>query len=329
MRQVFQKWTLTASMVCGGVLAHAGVLPGPLVDTTWLSANLDKVQIVEVRGNVKSFTAQPEIETDAKTGKKTVAEIGGHIPGSRLIDMKTMRTDRMIGDLKVKYMIPTMADFQATIQAAGVDADKPVVLVPVGMDVTDVDDALRVHWQLKTYGEDNLAVLDGGMATWLIENRPFSTDAAPAKVGTWVAKADRTVQFMATSDDVAQAIAAKGATLIDSRDIKQYHGLGKRDYVFAYGHLEGAKLYSPDLMVKSAGGAVKFMSPNTYKALLTAQGIDPAAPSISYCNSGHLSSGPWFIMNELVGAPKAKLYDGSLHEWTLEKHTLAGAVPQN
>jgi thiosulfate/3-mercaptopyruvate sulfurtransferase len=182
MRQVFQKWTLTASMVCGGVLAHAGVLPGPLVDTTWLSANLDKVQIVEVRGNVKSFTAQPEIETDAKTGKKTVAEIGGHIPGSRLIDMKTMRTDRMIGDLKVKYMIPTMADFQATIQAAGVDADKPVVLVPVGMDVTDVDDALRVHWQLKTYGEDNLAVLDGGMATWLIENRPFSTEAAPAKV---------------------------------------------------------------------------------------------------------------------------------------------------
>jgi thiosulfate/3-mercaptopyruvate sulfurtransferase len=329
MRQVLKRFAAAASLACGTLLAHAGVLPGPVVDTAWLSANMDKVQVVDVRGNVKSFTGMPEFDTDAKSGKKTLSEVGGHIPGSRLIDMKNMRVDRMYGDLKVKYMIPEMADFQKTIQAAGVDGDKPIVLVPMGVDVTDVDDALRVLWQLKTYGEDNLAVLDGGMATWLIENRPFSSDAAPAKTGTWVAKADRTTQFMASSDDVAQAIAKKDSTLVDSRDMKSYHGLGKRDYVFAYGHLEGAKLYSPDLMMKSAGGALKFMSANTYKALMAAQGIDPAAPSISYCNSGHLSSGPWFILSEIVGTPKSKLYDGSLHQWTLEKRQLVGAVPLN
>jgi thiosulfate/3-mercaptopyruvate sulfurtransferase len=83
------------------------------------------------------------------------------------------------------------------------------------------------------------------------------------------------------------------------------------------------------LMTKTAGGAVKFLSPNTYRALLTAQGVDTAAPSISYCNSGHLSSGPWFLMSELLGNKSAKLYDGSLHEWTMEKQALVGAVPQN
>lgn len=329
MTHTLRTFAFAASLACGTLLAHAGTLPGPIVDTAWLAANLDKVQVVDVRGNVKSFVTAPEIETDAKTGKKTLVEVGGHIPGAHLINMKSMRTDRTVGDLKVKYMIPEKAEFQTLMQAAGLVADKPIVLVPVGVDVTDVDDALRVHWQLKTYGEDNLAVLDGGMASWLIENRPYSTDAAATTPGNWVAKADRTAQFMATSDDVAQAIAKKDASLIDSRDIKQFHGLSKRDYVFAYGHLEGAKLFSPDLMVKTAGGAVKFLSANTYKALLGAQGIDTAAASISYCNSGHLSSGPWFIMSEVLGNPKAKLYDGSLHEWTLGKRQLAGAVPMN
>jgi len=310
-------------------LGHAGTLPGPLVDAKWLAANLDKVQVVDVRGNVKSFVSQPEFETDAKSGKKTLQEVGGHIAGARLIDMKTMRTDRMLGGLKVKYMIPEKADFEKTVQAAGVDAGKPIVLVPVGTEVTDVDDALRVYWQLKVYGEDDVAVLDGGMANWLIEGRAHSTDAAPARTGNWLAKADRTAQYFASSEDVAQAIAGKSATLIDSRDARQFHGLGKRDYVGGYGHLEGAKLYPTDLLLKTAGGAVSFMNPATYRALMTAQGIDVNAPAITYCNSGHLSSGPWFLLSEVLGNKQAKLYDGSLHQWTLEKRPLVGAVPLN
>jgi thiosulfate/3-mercaptopyruvate sulfurtransferase len=315
--------------VVGAAPALAGVLPGPVVDTKWLSANLDKVQVVDVRGNVKSFVAQPEFDTDAKTGKKTLSEVGGHIAGSRLIDMKTMRTDRAYGELTVKYMIPERAVFEKAVQAAGVDAGKPIVLVPMGIEVADVNDALRVYWQLKVYGEDNVAVLDGGMASWLIEGRAHVTDAAAARTGTWVSAADRSARYFASSDDVAKAIAKKDATLVDSRDARQYHGLGKRDYVGAYGHLEGAKLYPTDLLLKTAGGAVTFMSPATYRGLLGAQGIDPNAPAITYCNSGHLSSGPWFLMSELLGNSQARLYDGSLHQWTLEKRPLVGAMPLN
>lgn len=318
-----------AVLALGLNLAHAGVLPGPLVDAKWLSANLDKVQVVDVRGNLKSYTAQPEFDTDAKSGKKTLSEVGGHIAGSRLIDMKTMRTDRMIGELKVKYMIPEMADFQKTIQAAGVDAGKPIVLVPMGAELADVNDALRVYWQFKVYGEDDIAVLDGGMANWLVEGRAHSSEAVAARTGSWVAKADRSAQYFAGSDDVVKAMAGKSATLIDSRDARQFNGLGKRDYVYAYGHLDGAKLYPTDLMFKSAAGAVMFMSPATYRGLMSAQGIDPAAPAITYCNSGHLSSGPWFVLSEVLGNKQAKLYDGSLHEWTLEKRQLVGAVPLN
>lgn len=316
-----------ALLAPAATLAQGVKLPGPVVDTGWLAANQAAVQIFEVRSNPKSFAAKPEFETDSKTGKKLLVEVGGHIPGSRLLDMKAMRSDRKFGELTVKYMIPELAVFEKVMQAAGMEADKPIVLVPMGTEVADLDDALRVYWQLKVYGEDRIAVLDGGMAAWLLEGRSFSSEPAPALSGNWRAVADRSAHYFADSEAVAAAIADKSATLVDARDLRQYHGLAKRDYVYAYGHLPGAKVLPPDLLTKAAGGAVKLQSPATYRGLLAAQGIDPAKASISYCNSGHLSSGPWFVMSELLGVKGARLYDGSLHQWTLEKRALEGAVP--
>ncbi|MBP8307666.1 MAG: sulfurtransferase [Burkholderiaceae bacterium] len=310
-------------------LVAAGPLPGPIVDTQWLAANLDKVQVVDVRSNVKSYVSEPEFETDAKTGKKTLGEVGGHIAGSRLIDMKTMRTERVLNGITVKYMVPARADFEKAVQAAGIEAGKPIVLVAVGSEVSDIDDALRVYWQFKVYGEDDIAVLDGGMAAWLIEGRPHRVDAALARTGTWLAKADRSDRYFAGSEDVAKAIGMRSASLVDARDVRQFHGLAKRDYVYSYGHLEGARLYPAELVMKQSSGALKFMSPATYRGLLKGQGIDPDAPAITYCNSGHLSSGPWFLMSELLGNAQVRLYDGSLHQWTLEKRPLVGAVPLN
>ena len=324
MNTTFKRWTSGLVVSVTAWVAQAGVLPGPLVDTQWLAANADKVQIVEVRGNTKSFTAQPEVAVDAK-GKKTIEEIGGHIPGAVLLDAKKMRVDRKYGDLTVKYMIPEAADFEKYVRSAGVVAGKPLVLVPVGMEVTDINDALRMYWQLKVYGEDEVAVLDGGYAAWLVEGRAYSKDASVTN-GNWSVKGDRTAQYFATSDDVAKAVQSKSATLVDSRDAPLFYGLVKRDYVFGAGHIEGAKLYPTDLMFKTSGGALKFMAPATYRGLLAAQGIDDKAAAITYCNSGHLSSGPWFLMSEVLGNKQVKLYDGSLHQWTLEKRPLAGAV---
>ena len=324
MNTTFKRWASGLVLSFTAWVSQAGVLPGPLVDTQWLAANADKVQIVEVRGNAKSFTAQPEVTVDAK-GKKSIEEIGGHIPGSVLVDAKKMRVDRKYGDLTVKYMIPEAADFEQYVRKAGVVAGKPLVLVPVGMEVADINDALRMYWQFKVYGEDEMAVLDGGYASWLLEGRAISQDA-PAVNGTWRVKNDRTPQYFATSDDVATAVQSKSATLVDSRDAPLFHGLVKRDYVFGAGHIEGAKLYPTDLMFKTSGGALKFMAPATYRGLLAAQGIDDKAAAITYCNSGHLSSGPWFLMSEVLGNKQVKLYDGSLHQWTLEKRPLAGAV---
>lgn len=294
-------------------------LPGPVVDSTWLAKNLNDVQVIEVRSDFASFSRQPVFETD-KSGKKTLSEVGGHLPGARLVDFKIVRTERQVGDRKLKYLIPEKADFQARMQASGLVADKPIVLVAVGQDIADVDEALRLYWSLKVYGEDKLAVLDGGIAGWLAEGREVSTAAVPAVAGSWKASSERT-QLLAGSDDVAAAAGAK-VQLVDGRPLPQYYGLAKRDYVAGFGHVDGAHVLAPELLTRSANGALYFLPAKTYEALLKANGIEPGAPAISYCNSGHLASGPWFVMSEIVGNKSTRLYDGSLYLWTLEKRPL-------
>ena len=260
-------------------LAQAGILPGPLVETDWLAQNADQVQIVEVRSNIKSFTTRPEIRVDAK-GKKTIEEVGGHIPGSILANFRNVRSDRVINGQKVQYMIPEAAEFQRYARDTGVKAGKPIVLVPIGAEVADVDEALRVYWQFKVYGEDDVAVLNGGYMAWLLEGRPFAQNTGVAP-GDWSVKGDRTAQWFASSDDVQAAIQSKNATLVDARDAPTFHGLSKRDYVYDFGHLEGALLYPTDLMFKNTGGALKFMPAETYRALFKGQGIDPQRAAIT------------------------------------------------
>ena len=320
------KWLLLTLSAATG-LAQAIDLPGPVVSADWLSKNLANVQLVEVRSDVATYARQPEFEVDKKTGKKMLVELGGHLPDSVLLDFKKVRAERLIDGKKVKYLIPEKADFQNLIQSLGVNADKPIILVPVGQDISDVDEALRVYWQLKVYGETNMAILDGGFAGWLAEGREFTVATTKKTTGNWLATANHQ-ELIASSDDVAKASKSGKIQLIDGRQPAQYLGTNKRDYVMTYGHIAGAKDLAPELLTKSGNGALYFLNKNTYTALLNASGIKPGAPSISYCNSGHLAAGPWFVMSELVGNKSTKLYDGSLYLWTLEGRPTVG-VPLN
>lgn len=321
------KKTLFTVLLSGlTTLAHAITLPGSVVTSEWLEKNKSDVQIIEVTSDVASFTRKPEIETNEKTGKKVLSEVGGHIDGSALIDFTKVRAERVINGKKVKYLIPEKADFEKLVQIAGVNRNQPIILVPIGLDIADIDEALRVLWQFKVYGETNIAVLDGGLAGWLLEGKPVSTSRQEKAVGNWSAKGERK-ELIANSNDVAEASKTGKTLLIDSRPPSQYFGITKRDYVGAYGHISGAKNFAPELLTRSKDGALYFLSKKTYEALLTENGLPAGSPAISYCNSGHFAAGSWFVAAEIVGNPSVKLYDGSLHLWTIEGRPLVG-VPQ-
>ena len=321
------QWVLAFVLTSIVSLAQALTLPGPVVSADWLSNNLSDVQVIEVRTDLASYVRNPEFDIDKKTGKKFLVEVGGHITNSTLLDFKKVRVERMVDGKKIKFLIPEKADFEKLIQALGINSDKPIILIPIGQEMSDIDEALRTYWSFKVYGEDQVAVLDGGIAGWLGEGREFTTLISQKAPGNWAAKAFRK-ELIASSDDVAAASKAGKPQLLDARQPAQYLGLAKRPDVLTFGHIAGSKELAPELLAKPSNGALYFWQKNTYDALMSANGLSVKGPTIAYCNTGHLAAGGWFVMSELVGNKSTKLYDGSLYLWTLEGRPLVG-VPLN
>jgi thiosulfate/3-mercaptopyruvate sulfurtransferase len=321
------QWVLVFVLTSIVSLAQALTLPGPVVSADWLSNNLPDVQVIEVRSDLASYVRNPEFDVDKKTGKKFLVEVGGHITNSSLLDFKKVRVERLVDGKKIKFLIPEKADFERLVQSLGINSDKPIVLVPIGQDMSDIDEALRTYWSFKVYGEDQVAVLDGGIAGWLSEGREFTTAGSQKTTGNWASKAYRK-DLIASSDDVAAASKAGKPQLLDARQPAQYLGLTKRPDVVTFGHIAGSKELAPELLAKPSNGALYFWQKNTYDALMAANGLSIKGPTIAYCNTGHLAAGGWFVMSELVGNKSTKLYDGSLYLWTLEGRPLVG-VPLN
>jgi len=321
------QWLLAFALTGLVSLVQAITLPGPVVSADWLSNNLSDVQVIEVRTDLASYLRNPEFDTDKKTGKKFLVEVGGHITNSTLLDFKKVRVERLVDGKKIKFLIPEKADFEKLVQSLGINSDKPIVLVPIGQDMSDIDEALRTYWSFKVYGEDQVAVLDGGIAGWLGEGREYVTTNTQKATGNWSAKAYRK-ELIASSDDVAAASKAGKPQLLDARQPAQYLGLAKRPDVLTFGHIAGSKELAPELLAKPSNGALYFWQKNTYDALMSANGLSVKGPTIAYCNTGHLAAGGWFVMSELVGNKSTKLYDGSLYLWTLEGRPLVG-VPLN
>lgn len=320
-------YILTTALITLSRLTQAGGIPGPVVSADWLANHLDEVQVLEVRTDVASYFKTPQFEIDEKTGNKFLVDVGGHINNSSPLDFKRVRAERLINGRKVKFLLPEKADFEKLIQSAGINSDKPIVLVPVGQDISDIDEALRTYWEFKVYGQNQIAVLDGGIAGWLGNGHEFTTENPKKNPGNWTANGFHK-ELIASSPEVSAASENGKAQLLDARQPAQYWGVAKSPAVMTYGHIAGAKELAPELLTKSVNGALYFWPKNTYEALILGNGMKNSGMTITYCNTGHLAAGAWFVVSEIIGNKNAKLYDGSLHLWTIEGRPLVG-VPLN
>lgn len=291
-------------------------LPGPVVDVQWLQKNLADVEVIDVRNDLDDWSTAPTFEKDDKTGKPKLAATGGHLERALPLLFGATRVDRMVGNLKIQKMVPDKAAWQQLMQQTGVHQDRAIVITSPGESADEVEAAARVYWTLKLYGARAIALLDGGNAAWITAGLPVSTAAVttPAR-GDWTAGDERR-DLLAEADDVSAA-ASRKVQLVDARPLAQYLGLAvKKPTVLAAGHIDQARNYPTELRLRSAGIAQMFLSADEYRAAMAAQGIDTAAPTITYCNTGHMAAGMWFVQSEILGNPHVRLYDGSMHEWT-------------
>jgi thiosulfate/3-mercaptopyruvate sulfurtransferase len=83
-----------------------------------------------------------------------------------------------------------------------------------------------------------------------------------------------------------------------------------------YGTLPGA--INLPLVWMTTDGKGFFRKPEELKALFSYARVPVDGSQIVFCNTGHTASLVWFVAHELLGNSQARLYDGSLAEWSLD-----------
>jgi len=70
-------------------------------------------------------------------------------------------------------------------------------------------------------------------------------------------------------------------------------------------------------LTKNGGGT--FRGSTDVKKLFGLASLEDRGGKIHFCNTGHWASLGWFADSEILGNKEAKLYDGSMVEWTANK----------
>lgn len=285
-------------------------VPSPLVKTEWLAQNISNVVVLDVRNGSAELAA---------------FTTSGHIPGASLVNWAKVRATRVINGVTLTRMVPTKEDFSALMQASGVNQDSAVVITFKGAISDDVTMGTRLYWTLKYFGHDNVAVLNGGTSKWTKENREISTAPSAPAIGNYTATTER-LEILATTDDVINAMKydvnknkykeGKDIQLVDGRELNYYLGTAIKSYVYAGGHIPGSKNFPGSMMIEP-DVPVTFVDSDLLLQAIKAMGIDPYGPAVLYCNSGHEVTGLWFFLHEIIGNKEVTLYDGSMHEWTM------------
>lgn len=328
MRRLISLFTIfIALMISRSALAleTSIKLPGPLVDTDWLEENLTEVKILDVRQDIESFTRKAILVRKRFTGDLKLRRSGAHIPGSVLVDFLNIRTSKDINERNIRYLVPEKSEFEELMRSWGINRGDTIVITHQGRGNSDVTLATRLYWQIKYFGHDNVSLLDGGVAQWLLEEKKASIISSEPAMGDWVATAMRN-SILATSDDVSNAINDMGeksnlTQLVDTRSMGFYLGLLKQSYVRKKGHIPGAKMFPNELLTSNGAGAY-FTDVEDIQAMSKELGIKFSSNLITYCNSGQFASASWFVFSELMGNKNVKLYDGSMHQWAIEKRPI-------
>ena len=270
----------------------------PLVSVDWVKANLEKPGIVYI-----DFAPPADY-------------LRGHIPGAVNSNYAKDGWREERASDKVPDMLPVKLDgLGEMIGKLGIDNNTHVVLVPAGTSSTDMGVGTRVYWTFKVLGHDNVSLLDGGMAAWTKDKKnPLQTGAPRIEPKTFKIAVRK--DMIVTMDDVKKAKAA-GVLLVDNRPEDQYVGINRHPKATQSGTIEGAKnLPNGWLTVNGMG---EFRDRSQLDQLYKVASVPTSGDQINFCNTGHWASVGWFVSSELLGNKKAKLYDGSMTEWTMLK----------
>src|SRR5256884_1774069 len=239
-------------------MAENGYAKPVLVTTEWLADNVsrDGVIVAEVDEN-------PDLYDE------------GHIPGAVKLHWRDDLQDPIERDLIEKEQ------FEQLMGQLGISNTTSVILYGDRNNWF----AAYAYWYLKTYGHQDVRILDGGRQKWIDEGRELTADAPQTSSASYSAR-DRDESIRTYRDAVREGIDASEKALVDVRSPQEFSG----------------ELIAP---------------PGYEQEGAQRAGHIPAAQSIPWAQAvrddGTFKSAD--ELRELLGYEDVRNYDGSWTEW--------------
>ena len=267
--------------------------PKILVSTDWLAEHMKDPDL----RILDASTYLPGVDRDGRTEYDAV-----HIPGARFFDIDDVSDGR--SDLP--HMVPPIEKFMSRVRALGVGDGHQIVVY----DGSGLFSAARVWWLFRLMGQNNIAVLDGGLPKWIAEGREVE-DLAPV-----IRDRHMTVRFQNQMvRDVTQVSSASKlgtSQIVDARAAARFRGEAPepREGMRA-GHIPNSRnvpftdLLNDDKTMKT---------PDQTRGIFESAGVDLKRPIITTCGSG-VTAAVLGLALERMGYDMWSLYDGSWAEW--------------
>lgn len=260
------------------------------------AANLERLlgsstqtKILDVRGQWKTPTGPLYDEYAAS-----------HVPGAIFCDWTTDFIDTGAPRLGLAS-VANKADMVKSFDRLGIQENDEVIIY----DASNHMLAARVWWSLKTWGFDNVSVLDGGWNKWVSLKLPVSGDIAEVVQGTdfepkWQA------HYETPLEDIIQKKDTDSMILMDCRKASSYNG--KADDIRS-GHIPGA-INVAWTDTQSDDGTFK---PKEQLEELFRSTIPVPDNVVASCGSGYCGA-VMLLALEQAGI-QAPLFDGSIALW--------------
>jgi thiosulfate/3-mercaptopyruvate sulfurtransferase len=230
----------------------------------------------------------------------------GHIPGADFLDLQGEFSDQ---DTELRFMMPEVAQLEASFGRHGVGNDSRVVLYSIGTAMW----ATRFWWMLQSLGFD-AAVLDGGLDKWKAEGHAIETGAAKGYPSASFVAKPRAGYFV-NSRATLKASTEPNTVVVNALSPQFHKGLEPSRYGRA-GRIPGSVNVSAATLIDPESKT--FLPLAEAEKKFAGAGVTKDKRVVAYCGGG-ISATMDLLQLHRLGYDNLTLYDGSMGEWAKDE----------
>jgi thiosulfate/3-mercaptopyruvate sulfurtransferase len=268
----------------------------------------DKIMYTPSEANEK-LVSEEALLVDVRTSEDFEK---GHIPGA--VNIPEMFTTLSMTTPEGFQEIQDI--FVPLFRNAGVRHDQTVIVYEDSLH-TRYGGSCRGYFQLSLLGHKDVGVLDGGLSQWVHEGLPVTTEPTMRSPSNFEASLHE--DFLATVDDVMNAINDPRVKLLDSRDEDEWSGRSSSPYGIDFaprkGRIPGARWVEWYEFMDTSQNIPHFKSADEIRAICAQVGLDVNDDIIIYCFKGARAANTYIAL-KMAGFNRIRNYYGSWNEWS-------------